>query len=153
MLPDVLDVRNRGSDARPSVAQGPVTVVRLRRLESQPRPALCTQVCLPGGLQMARLQLCALALLVLHSCALRAPREVAGDQPPQLYPAVTVHVPEPAGGAPGSQAKGDAFSDGVARLNALEQQLAAHERAVLSSFDQLGRQIESLTDTVSATAQ
>ena len=102
---------------------------------------------------MARLQLCAFALLVLHCCALRASRDVAGDQPPQIYPAVTVHVPEPAGGASATQAMDDALMGGVARLNALEQQVAAHEHEVLVSFGQLGRQIESLADTVSAATQ
>ena len=102
---------------------------------------------------MARLQLCALAVLVLHSCALRASRDVTGDQPPQIYPAVTIHVPEPADGDPGAQVVANALTSGVARLNALEQQVAAHERAVLSSFGQLGRQIQSLTDTVGAVTQ
>ena len=101
---------------------------------------------------MARLQLCVLSFLALGSGALRASRDVAGDQPPQIYPAVTVHVPEPAVGASGALPTPDALADGVARLNALEQQVVAHERAIVLSFDRLGREIQSLTDTVSVMA-
>ena len=102
---------------------------------------------------MAKLQVCTFALVVLNSCALRSSRDVAGDQPPQIYPAVTVHVPEPAGGALGSEAMADAFTDGVASLRALERRLDAQERAVLFSFEQLDRQIQSLSEAVGAATQ
>ena len=99
---------------------------------------------------MSRQLFCALACFAICSSALRAPRGVAGDQPPQLYPAVTVHVPEPAGDASVAQASLDALGEDVARLKALELHIAAQEHTVLESFGRLGRQIQALSDTVGA---
>ena len=83
---------------------------------------------------------------------MRAPRGVVGDQPPQLYPSVTVHVPEPASDEAVARAALEALTGDVAGLKALEQRLAAQEHAVVTSFGQLGHRIQSLTDAVSAMA-
>ena len=101
-------------------------------------------------LPMSRQLFCVLACFAVCSSALRVPRGVAGDQPPQLYPAVTVHVPEPAGDASVAQASLDALGEDVARLKALELHIAAQEHTVLESFGRLGQQIQALSDTVGA---
>jgi hypothetical protein len=101
---------------------------------------------------MTRLLCCVLACSLLHSAALRASHGGAEDQPPQLYPAVTVHVPEPVGNAPAARAAIDALSEEVTGLNAVEQRVHAQEQAVLAAFGQLGQQIQSLTDTLGTMA-
>ena len=105
--------------------------LELRALLAFPtKAAFCrSSAVIARALSMSRHLFCVFACLALGCGALRASRDIAGDQPPQLYPAVTVHVPEPAGDAPGAQARIDLLRESVAGLDALEQRVAAQEHA------------------------
>ena len=99
---------------------------------------------------MVRLLPCMLARVVVLVGALRAQGGVVGDQALHQYPAVSVHVPEPAGEAPEAQVTLDALKAVASQLTSLEHRLVAQERTSLESLALLGERVDALAGSVGA---